>query len=281
LINVIDNVLVALFAIMGDGLAPFRAVDTYHMIYVAHYHNLTWKLRKKRALPKLHNKNDLPSRSPPMQIDLERNGTGSQDGIVAAATVDDEAILKKHDGLKGDGDNIETQNDQENQINDEFEFSVLTAAQQRKLDHHSQKFSNSHTFYKPHETATHYAFPLRLLIVIVVLLDFHSIFQIALGACTWSINYHVRPFALTTVILCCSLACNITAGILISVGDHRTRKTEVVKRMFRQKLTKAAIKKMGKRRKREEHQNDEMELEQQRTHATTASTATETAAEVA
>lgn len=221
-----------------------------------------------------------------MQIDLERNGTGSQDGIVAAATVDDETILKKYEGLNGGGDNIETQNDQENQINDEFEFSVLTAAQQRKLDHHSQKFSKSHTFYKPHETATHYAFPLRLLIVIVVLLDFHSIFQIALGTCTWSINYHVRPFALTTVILCCSLACNITAGILISVGDHRTRKTEVVKRMFRQKLTKAAIKKMGKRRKREEHQNDEVELEQQQTHATTATTATteteaETAAKVA
>ena len=36
-INVIDNVLVALFAIVGDGLAPFRAVDTYHMIFVARY----------------------------------------------------------------------------------------------------------------------------------------------------------------------------------------------------------------------------------------------------
>lgn len=31
LINVIDNVLVALFAIVGDGLAPFRTVDTYHV----------------------------------------------------------------------------------------------------------------------------------------------------------------------------------------------------------------------------------------------------------
>jgi hypothetical protein len=36
-INVIDYVLVALFAVVGDGLAPFRAIDTYHMIYVAHY----------------------------------------------------------------------------------------------------------------------------------------------------------------------------------------------------------------------------------------------------
>lgn len=37
IINIIDYVLVALFAIVGDGLAPFRAVDTYHMIYIAHY----------------------------------------------------------------------------------------------------------------------------------------------------------------------------------------------------------------------------------------------------
>ena len=41
IINVIDNVLVALFAIIGDGMAPFRAVDTYHMIFIAHYHHLT------------------------------------------------------------------------------------------------------------------------------------------------------------------------------------------------------------------------------------------------
>ena len=36
-IDVIDYTLVALFGIVGDGLAPFRAVDTYHMIFVAHY----------------------------------------------------------------------------------------------------------------------------------------------------------------------------------------------------------------------------------------------------
>jgi hypothetical protein len=96
----------------------------------------------------------------------------------------------------------------------------------------------------------------------VVLLDFHSIFQIALGTCTWSISYHVRPFALTTVILCCSIACNITAGILITLGDRRTRKTEVVKRMFRQELTQEAIKKMERRRKREE-----LEVEEQATDA--------------
>ncbi|TKX27103.1 hypothetical protein C1H76_0650 [Elsinoe australis] len=224
-INVIDNVLVALFAVMGDGLIPWRTVDTYHMIYIAHYHHLTWKLRKKQRLAKLPDHNDLPTR-----ISMDVNRT--------AETADLEAARSAASSVYG---------------HEEY-FSVLTPEQQRKLEHHQTKFAKSHTFYKPHETETHYAFPLRLLVAIVVLLDFHSIFQIALGTTTWAISYHVRPFALTTVILCCSLACNITGGILISVGDKRTRKKEVRERMFRQELTDAAIKKVEKERRRREEE---------------------------
>ncbi|KAK2791125.1 hypothetical protein FQN52_005081 [Onygenales sp. PD_12] len=236
IINVIDNVLVALFAIVGDGLAPFRAIDTYHMIFIAHYHHLTWRLRREKALPKLHNKNDLPRLSQDVirkekdaDIDIEKSAADT------ASNIDD--------------------------ANDEF--SVLTPAQQKKLEHHQKKFSKSHTFYKPHETTTHYAFPLRLLVAVVVLLDFHSLFQIALGACTWGIYYKVRPFALTTVILCCSITCNITAGVLIWYGDRKSRKNDVVERMFRQELTKEAMKKVDKKRKKEERRHrerDEVEL---------------------
>jgi hypothetical protein len=200
---VIDNVLVALFAIMGDGLAPFRAVDTYHMIYIAHYHHLTWRLRREQTLPKLENENDLPSAAQ-KEVDLEAAEKGK--------------------------------------------FSVLTPTQQRKLIHHQTKFAKSHTFYKPHETTTHYAFPLRLLVAVVCLLDCHSLFQIALGTCTWSISYHVRPGALTATILCCSICCNITAGVVITIGDRMTRKKEVVERMLRQALTEEAMSKMEKKR---------------------------------
>lgn len=205
---------------MGDGLAPFRAVDTYHMIFIAHYHHLTWKLRKKKALPKLQNKNDLPSLRE-TDIDLEdlRNERGDKKNL---------------------------------------EFTVLSPLQQKRLVHHQKKFSRSHTFYKPHETLTHYAFPLRLLVAVVVLLDFHSIFQIALGTCTWSINYHVRPFALTTVILCCSITCNITAGVLIMIGDRLTRKKDIIERIFRQQLTQEAMKKMTKKRRKQERLNAEL-----------------------
>ncbi|KAI9744140.1 MAG: hypothetical protein M1818_002292 [Claussenomyces sp. TS43310] len=215
IINVIDNVLVALFAIMGDGLAPFRAVDTYHMIFIAHYHHLTWRLRREKELPALENENDLPLRT---EKDVEA-------------------------------------------IGDHEEVSVLNEKQQERLIHHQTKFSNSHTFYKPHETVTHFAFPLRLLVAVVVLLDFHSIFQIALGTCTWSISYHVRPFALTTVILCCSIACNITAGVLILVGDKKTRKKDVVERMMRQDLTEQAINKLKKRRLREQQRNAQLDAD--------------------
>jgi hypothetical protein len=202
IINVIDNVLVALFAIIGDGLAPFRAVDTYHMCFIAHYHHLTWRLRRERALPKLHDHNDLPAVQPDQVQDVEKQ-----------------------------------------------EFSVLSPEQQRKLAHHQKKFARSHSFYKPHETTTHHAFPLRLLVAVVVLLDCHSLLQIALGTCTWSISYHVRPFALTTVILCCSIACNITAGVVISIGDHKTRKKDVLEKMYRQELTKSAMKMVERKRR--------------------------------
>lgn len=191
--------MVALFAIMGDGLAPFRIVDTYHMCFIAHYHHLTWRLRRERALPELKNPNDLPP-----------------------LTINDQTDLESGEEKIG-------------------ETSVLNPKQQQRLVHHQKKFSRSHTFYKPHETETHFAFPLRLLVAVVVLLDCHSILQIALGTCTWSISYHTRPFALTTVILCFSLTCNITAGILITVGDRKTRKKDVLERMFRQQLTVEAM----------------------------------------
>ena len=133
----------------------------------------------------------------------------------------------------------------------------MTHKQQQKLIHHQAKFSKSHSFYKPHETATHYAFPLHLLVAIVVLLDCHSLFQIALGTCTWAISYHSRPQALTATILCCSITCNITAGILISVGDRKSRKKDVALRMQRQALTQTAIEKVEQHKREREQQAEE------------------------
>lgn len=188
---------------MGDGLAPFRAVDTYHMAFIANYGLTTWRVRREQKLPELRDQNEFPER-------MEKEA-------------DPEAANPK-----------------------EAEFSVLNAEQQKKLVHHQSKFAKSHSFYKPHETTTHYAFPLKLLITIVVLLDCHSLLQISLGAFTWGWSYHTRPSWITAVILSLSITCNITAGIIISIGDRKTRKKDVIDRMSRQDLTAQAIKKVKK-----------------------------------
>ncbi|KAI0096352.1 hypothetical protein GGR51DRAFT_31482 [Nemania sp. FL0031] len=200
-INVIDYVLVALFAVVGDGLAPFRLVDTYHMLFISHYHRKTWKLRKELQMAKLRDKNDLPTDP---ELEAARD-----------------------------------------------EVSVLTEVEQATLVHHQTKFAKSHTFYRPHETKTHFAFPQSFLVAIVLLLDLHSALQISLGATTWGIYWKTRHPAITATILSVSITVNITAGILISIGGRRTRKKDVVERMFRQDLTRQALKEIRERGKKE------------------------------
>jgi hypothetical protein len=231
--------MVALFAIIGDGLAPFRAVDTYHMIYIAYYHRKTWKKREKLSLPELVDYNDLPDQRiedvQPKEVDLESLVARRMPRRLARRVAP--RIPKRYAARMTARATPEPS----------YDYTVLTDEEQAKLEYHERKFSKSHTFYKPHETATHYAFPLKLLVAIVVLLDLHSCLQITLGACTWGINYHTRPFALTTVILCFSITCNITGGVLISKGDKRTRKKDVIERMMRQELTEEVIEEMETR----------------------------------
>ncbi|KAF2100721.1 integral membrane protein-like protein, partial [Rhizodiscina lignyota] len=252
IVNVVDNVLVGLFAVIGDGLAPFRAVDTYHMIYIARYHRKTWKRREKMGLPELADHNDLPDLRKediePKEVDLE--------SLVARRLPRGLARRIAPRIPKRLAQRMVTRNKTDNPS---YEYSVLSVEEQTKLEHHERKFSKSHTFYKPHETETHYAFPLKLLVAVVVLLDFHSALQISLGACTWGISYKTRPFALTTVILCCSITCNIMAGVLISMGDKRTRKKDVIERMMRQELTSEAIEQIEKRWLKEAEERGEID----------------------
>lgn len=177
--------------------------------------HVSTKLRKKLLLPELRDENDLPEE--PVLPDLE---AGHETASIRS--------------LEANG-----------------EFSVLSPQQQAKLVHHQAKYAKSHTFYRPHETETHFAFPHRLFITITLLLDLHSCLQISLGACTWGIDYHVRPQALTTVILCCSITVNATAGLIIWLGDRKTRKKDVIERMSRQELTEEAMQKVKKQSEKE------------------------------
>ncbi|XP_014552786.1 hypothetical protein COCVIDRAFT_29872 [Bipolaris victoriae FI3] len=205
-VEIADQILTALFCVVGITMFPFRLVDTYHMAFVAYYAHKTWRIRKERGLKELKDHNELPAMPP------------------SSAWETGEAL------------------------EEDVETPVLTAEEQKKLEHHQGKLAKSHTFYRPHETYTHHAFSIRLLITIIVLLDFHSMFQCALGGTTWGIYYKNRPKEVTAIILSFSLTCNITAGILIGRGDRRSRKTLVVEQMLRQEMTEEALKKLRKER---------------------------------
>lgn len=224
-------------------MAPFRAVDTYHMFYVAHYHRKTWKQRKKLLLPDLKDHNDLPTGEaqpppPPAAKSILRRSNSSSDNQ-ESQDQDIEALAQRPVAKS----------------TDEF-FPVLSDKEQSLLTHHQAKLAKSHTFYKPHETETHHAFPLRLLIAVVLLLDLHSCLQISLGAVTWGIPYDRRPAAATTTILCCSITANIMAGVLISIGDRRTRKKDVLERLMRQEMTEEMMKKIRKKKEKAKEEEE-------------------------
>lgn len=226
-VEICDQILTAMLVVIGIGLSPWRAVDTYHMIFIARYSYKEWRLRRERGLPELRDHNDLPE-TDPKQLGLADPPTNHPANINQEESAIDSA----------------TQPYNPTTHHDPF---VLTPTETKKLKHHQDKFAKSHTFYKPHETSTHRAFSIRLLITVVVLLDFHSMFQMALGGTTWGIYYRVRPKALTTVLLACSISCNIMSGVIISIGDRRSRKKEVFEQMTRQARTEEAMRRIEKR----------------------------------
>ncbi|VUC22853.1 unnamed protein product [Clonostachys rosea] len=250
-IHVIDSVLVALFAVMGDGLAPFRAIDTYHMIYIVHYARLVKKKTQTKSIKPKRKWWWQKSKPEQQPQDEGPNATTAQlPEVTSPETVDsrDSDDKSEQDPHTRRNNIVDVDVEDARSGIEVYEDTPLTYAQQQKLYHHQTKLAKSHSFYKPNETNTHYAFPIDYLMAIVILLDCHSCLQISLGACTWGIDYHVRPVALTTVILCVSITCNITAGLIITIGDRKTRKKEVWKLMNRQELTEDAMKHIEQKR---------------------------------
>lgn len=336
-IEICDQILCALFAAVGLGFAPFRAVDTYRMIHIAKLHHLTWERRTKLGLQDLRDPNDLPrpvddganqvhrtsdenkekhSEHPGLQIckskkhwwSLKHHSTldsahkesltethgaphrqSSSDERAKASLFDHTrtrdlrmpAVPAPQDPSGKTGDLKNTgqagrplENLKRNEsirselVKEREDIVVLTADEQELLEHHQRKFHTSHTFYRFHETATHRAFPLDLMITIVCLLDCHSLLQAALGGCTWGIKYTHRPTALTACLISASLSCNAMAGLLIYIGGRKTKKREEVERRLRVALEQMALEKIERRRARGElpnrpHDDDDDEEEEE------------------
>jgi hypothetical protein len=257
-IHIIDSVLVALFAIMGDGLAPFRAIDTYHMVFIARYTRIINNAKAGKP-PRNRLKKPVPTELQAKRFEQQRSRDSSQSNTIAERHVNPLIAEQERNEIHGTDQEPYADVEAGKHVDDEDDMIGLTPLQRKRFEHHKKKLAKSHSFYKPRETFTHHAFPLAYLIAIVILLDCHSLLQISLGACTWGIDYRTRPFAITTVILCVSITCNITAGLVITIGDRKTRKKDVVKLLDRQELTNDAIKKIEEKRRKENGEEEESE----------------------
>lgn len=248
-LHIIDSVLVALFLVVGGGMAPFRAIDTYHLTFVIHYSRKMKKAQLQRGdveapdAGQISDGSTAPAiavngKEPTADNSVDRSGQEQSPDLRAPSP------LPKEQEVDVEEEEME-------------DLYPLNAKQRKRFLHHRDKLVKSHSFYKPHETFTHYKFPLSLLITVIFLLDMHSCLQISLSSTTWGIDYHHRNPAITTTILCVSITTNIVAGLVIMRGDRKTRKKDVVQLMDRQELTSDAMKKIQKTKKKKEEQQEE------------------------
>ncbi|OAR05356.1 hypothetical protein LLEC1_05978 [Akanthomyces lecanii] len=248
-LHIIDSVLVALFLVVGGGMAPFRAIDTYHLGFVVYY----WRKMKKAKLKR----GDIEAPDTGEASDASAPAIDANNKETLPPNTVGQAGQEPFPELRTPGHSPKEQ-DVEAEEEEEEDLHPLTPKQQKRFLHHREKLVKSHSFYKPHETFTHYKFPLSLLITVIILLDCHSCLQISLSSTTWGIDYHHRNPAITTTILCVSITTNIVAGLVIMRGDRKTRKKDVVKLIDRQELTSDAMKKVEKKKvKRQEKQEEE------------------------
>ncbi|GMK55853.1 hypothetical protein CspeluHIS016_0209090 [Cutaneotrichosporon spelunceum] len=113
---------------------------------------------------------------------------------------------------------------------------VLTNVEHDRLVYQQTKFTKSQTWYRPHATATHRAFPMSLALWNTILMDGNSFFQCLLCGCMWGMNRHQRPPWTTGSLIPLSFLCGIGAAVLIWVGGKRTKKTAIVEDKLRKAL---------------------------------------------
>lgn len=240
ILHIVDSVLVALFAIVGDGMIPWRAMDTYHLCYIMYYVRIIRKARAK----------SLKKRSALEKAQAELKGLTTTSNSTQATDANGHPVPERRDSYTL-ANNIQVDIEDARSGINVYEDTPLTPEQQKRLYHHQSKLAKSHSFYRPNETNTHYAFPFNYAIAVIFLLDFHSFLQIALGATTWGIHYQTRHDAITTVILCVSITANIVTGFVITTGGKKTRKKAVWNLMTRQELTGDAIKHLEAKHERQ------------------------------
>jgi hypothetical protein len=110
---------------------------------------------------------------------------------------------------------------------------VLTDEEQNELHKHQVKFRHSQTWYRPHGTETHRAFPINTALLVCLFNDGNSIFQIMLCATMWSLNRFDRPAWSTGLLIPFSFLCGIMSAVFIWRGGKQTKRSDEISEKLR------------------------------------------------
>ncbi|EGG10939.1 uncharacterized protein MELLADRAFT_115346 [Melampsora larici-populina 98AG31] len=201
-VEICSQILNGLFTITGIGLLPSRLIDWWNISVILHYARIIWQRKGK------HNLSD-PNDILPIDKDLSE----AEKAVKPPRS-------PKHKRFKK----------QNNCEKLEDERRILGIQECRRLEIAQTKLCKSQTWYRPHSSATHYAFPIWGACGILICNLGNSIFQAALCGVMWGLRYSERPAWTTATFMALSFSCGITSAILIWQIGKRTQKSEEVRR---------------------------------------------------
>ncbi|PIL37095.1 hypothetical protein GSI_00787 [Ganoderma sinense ZZ0214-1] len=118
-------------------------------------------------------------------------------------------------------------------VYDKNHVQVLSEKEQIDLHYQQHQFMKSQTWYRPHGTQTHRAFPITMALWICICNDLNSFFQCLLSGTMWGLDRFERPAWTTATTLPAAFIAGIIAGVLIYLGGRRTRRTKQVEERLR------------------------------------------------
>ncbi|KNZ50259.1 uncharacterized protein VP01_451g1 [Puccinia sorghi] len=246
-IEICSQVLNGLFTIPGIGLFPSRIIDSWSqqiffsffffgqiigkltritsdITIILYYARVISKRQGRKNLedpndliPLQQSKEDLnkPKEAPvegqkPVQEGEEQANHNNNDDIHQEEVT--QAL--ETDNLEGSCGLIDVWKDDQEIVLYEKEINRLRTAQ--------EKLCHSQTWYRPHSSATHYAFPISWALVIMLLNLGNSLFQAALCAVMWGLRYDTRPAELTNGVLYPVDYCHLH-GLFVFLWDYQVK----------------------------------------------------------
>ncbi|WAQ89221.1 hypothetical protein PtA15_10A645 [Puccinia triticina] len=244
-VEICSQVLNGLFTIPGIGLFPSRIIDCWNIGVIVHYARVIWKRKGKRNLD---DPNDLippePPRSPrllpppPSSADpnyfhngprhaaaQEEKKSGAEEAQIGPETEAGPGdVIVVHDQEHAHQHEHEEEQEGLTDVWKDEQEIVLNQREMTRLRRAQEALCRSQTWYRPHSSATHYAFPVPIALIIVLLNLGNSLFQAALCAVMWGLRYSTRPAWTTATFMALSFSCGISSGILVWRTGARTSK---------------------------------------------------------